>query len=379
VGPVKLRPFTGGPSGHFQGITLTADGKTLATAGADSRLKLWDVDTRKETATLAPFVAMPRFVECVAFSPDGKTLASGGVKQPVRLWDVAAKKEKDALPETVVVYSVAFSPDGKFLASGGGDSEGNFDRTKLESGEIQKLEDLPAKLEFKEIGEVKVWDLATKKTRTFYRGDTGRVWSLAFSPDGKTLAAGIRDGTVRLWDVATGKERLCLREKDRGARAVAFSPDGKTLAVALDAPTFAVVDWSTPAKLEKMFRERKDRVTLWDPATGRVRGRLEGHVGLVTALAFAPDGTLATATNVYSRRPDKTYVFSEGEVRLWDSTTGRPRGLRLTCSHMISSMAFGAGGRLLTVGGYVPRSDWHGSGPGEITLWDMAPRRGKAP
>ena len=246
---------------------------------------------------------------------------------------------------------------------------------KIQSGEIQKLEDLPDKFEFTEIGEVKVWDLATKKARTFYRGETGRVWSVAFSPDGKTLAAGLRDGTVRLWDVATGKERLCLREKDRGARAVAFSPDGKTLAVALDRPDFAIID---SAKLEKTLRERKDRVTLWDPASGRVRGRLEGHVGWVKALAFAPDGTLASAADVYSRRPDKTSVFSKGEVRLWDSTTGRPRGSPLTCPHAISSMAFGAGGRLLVVAGYLP-DPRRASGDGKITLWDLDPRRGKAP
>jgi RNA polymerase sigma factor (sigma-70 family) len=370
--PVKLRPF---PNAHLRSVTtlaLSADGKTLASGGRDFPLILWDVDARKERALLTAANGSPQWVDSAAFSPDGKTLALGDFPdQIISLWDVGAVKRKATLPESVFVYSIAFSPDGKALASAGGLQPDAFKG-------YWAFEDVPRKAG-KELAEVKVWDLATRKARTFYRGDTGRVMSVAFSPDGKTLAAGMRDGAVRLWDVATGKERLCLREKDRGVvNAVAFSPDGKTLAVALGCPDLPVPGPDTFQKLEKMLRERKDRVTLLDAASGRVRARLEGHAGRVEALAFSPDGTLATAAVVPPRDTGKPNDAT-GEVRLWDSTTGRLRGSPLTCPHTISSVAFGDGGRLLAVAGSVSTGRGEITRRGEITLWDLGPRRGKAP
>src|SRR5262249_41123266 len=138
--PVKLGPFPDAPGSPVNGVALTADGKSLASAHLHSQLKLWDLDSRKEMATVAPPAEIPLFVDCVAFSPDGKTLASGGDERTVRLWDVAAKKEKAVLQETVVVCSVAFSPGGQLLASGGRHSVDKVNGPKIQSGEIQKLE-----------------------------------------------------------------------------------------------------------------------------------------------------------------------------------------------------------------------------------------------
>ena len=117
-------------------------------------------------------------------------------------------------------------------------------------------------------------------------GDPGRATSVAFSPNGTTLAAGNADGTVRLWDMATGRQigRPLTGPADP-VTSVTFSPDGTTLASASPDHT----------------------VRLWDLATSRPVGApLTGHTGQVTSVAFSPDGkTLAAGS-------------ADHTVRLWD-------------------------------------------------------------
>jgi WD40 repeat protein len=132
------------------------------------------------------------------------------------------------------------------------------------------------------------------KIKSFLYGHSNPVRSVAFSPDGKTLASGSSDETVRLWDLAT---RQLLGEPlvghSNSVLSVAFSPDGKTLA----SGSF------------------DDTVRLWDLATRQPLGEpLVGHSLVVTSMAFSPDGkTLASGS----------YDFT---VRLWDLATRQPLG-----------------------------------------------------
>src|SRR5262249_32361643 len=73
------------------------------------------------------------------------------------------------------------------------------------------------------------------KPRAILKGHRDRVLSVAFSPEGNTLASGSGDRTIKLWDVATGKERATLTGHGDWVRSVAFSPDGNTLASGSDA------------------------------------------------------------------------------------------------------------------------------------------------
>ena len=157
---------------------------------------------------------------------------------------------------------------------------------------------------------------------------TAQVNSVAFSPDGKTLASGSADGTVRLWDVATRRQIGDDLSGGGAVNSVAFSPDGKTLATG----------------------SADDTVRLWDVATGQQIGDpLTGHTGPVTSVAFSPDGkTLASGSD-------------DDTVRLWDVAS---TGIATLTGHTgpVTSVAFSPDGKILA----------SGSDDRTVRLWDVA-------
>jgi WD40 repeat protein len=222
----KLR----GPKYGVSCVAFSSDGKTLATNGHDhdqseggTMVRLWDVATAKEKASLKGHTFG---VASVAFSSDGKTLVSGGggprsegyVRGEVKLWDLSTGKEKASLKGHLDgVFAVAFSPDGKLIASGSGEFASNGQPGP---------------------GEVKIWDAATRRERASLKKGLAVIRSVAFSPDSMTLASADVFGNVVLWDSNSGKRTATLQkfnplgkeENINPAYCVAFSTDGKTLA-----------------------------------------------------------------------------------------------------------------------------------------------------
>lgn len=272
----RLRATLKGHTGEVVGLAFSPDSKTLASASYDGTLKSWDMTTGKERATLGEYRGCLGYV---AFSPDGKTLASGAIGSPfplpdlgdVRLWDVATGKVRTTLKENtddLLIDDLLTGAAGEDVHSVAFSPDG-----KTLAAASRDM-------------TVKVWDVATAKRSTL-SGHTHAVYSVSFSPDGKTLASASGDKTVRLWDLATNKERATLKGHTESVMSVAFSPDGNILASA----------------------SRDKTVKLWDVATGKERVTLKGTPA-VWSVAFSPDGRMLASAG-------------GRELKVWDIATDK--------------------------------------------------------
>ncbi|MBC8872197.1 MAG: protein kinase [Planctomycetes bacterium] len=291
---VHLRSTLVGHGGEVWSVAFSPDDKTLASAGVDKVIKLWDVESSQPRAELTGHLAE---VCDVAFSPDGRTLASGGNDRIIKLWDVASgKPRREITDHTGGVRSVAFAPDGQRLISGSLDKTIRF--WDPQSGHEQLLisvhqaaiqsvtcsPDGQTVASASDDQTVKLHNAKTGQNVLTLVGHTDGVCDVAFSPDGKKLASVSWDKTIRIWEVATGNPLLEIKGHRDAVRSVAFSPDGKRLATGSDDNT----------------------IKLWDAETGRELATLRAHTGPVTAVTFSSDGRiLASASG------DKT-------VKLWE-------------------------------------------------------------
>lgn len=243
-------------------VAFSPDEQSLATAGWDGVIKLWDTANGALRWT-SPVVDA---IMGLAFSPDGRTLVSGGTDGQIRIWDPASGALLQTLNRHVgPVFRVAWSPNGKILVSAGHDAH------------------------------VRLWETVRADTgllkptpRKTLEGHTAPVRGLAFSPDGRTFASASWDRTVKLWDAQNGKQKASIALSAR-IEWLVWSPDGRYLA---------------SAELDRAF-------WVWDGEQQKQRTTFYGTMAPTRALAFSPDSsTLDTACE-------------DGSMKVWDMAAGQ--------------------------------------------------------
>jgi WD40 repeat protein len=326
-------------------VSFTPDGTRIAVWLAESTdpeaLTVWDVATGNRLA-VAPSDALP--LRTLRFAPDGREIII--VRDPTAMvWRLDPDAPTKLAGHGDEAWAVAFSRAGDLLASGCDDEGGDETNTiKLWDpkngrllrgwsggvGTVSSVAFAPdgltlASAHFDEPGSVRLWDVATGKLLASLEGHTAKARSVAFHPSGRWLASASSDRTVRIWDVAARRCVHVLQGHQKTIQEVAFSPDGKKLATAGDDGT----------------------VRLWDFASGKPTQALQG--GKIMSVAFSSDGTLLAAAE------------ASGQVRLWNTETGTARAT-LNCGHTIlHALAFSPRGETLAVADM----------SGRIQLWDI--------
>ncbi|QUQ64603.1 NACHT and WD repeat domain-containing protein [Kutzneria sp. CA-103260] len=334
-----------GSRGSAYTVAYSPDGHTLAAGYVyQNVVRLWDVTDPSHPVSLGqpiPEDASVDSILAVKFSPDGRTLAVGGHANHigdngsggfVDLWNLTSPSHPVLLgrpastgvsPEdsSSSIESLAFSPDGRTLAAG------------------------------RSVGVVSLWNVTrpddvTSDGEAFDTCSPSYLFSLAFSPDSRTLAAGCRtatdpgDGTIDLWN-ATDPSHPTRRGQPLNAgsnvESVAFSPDGHTLAAGaedFDVHLWNLADPEHPAPLGK-------------PLTGPAQA--------VMSVAFSPDGHILAAGG------------ADHTVHLWnvtDATDIVPLGRPLAGpGNAVDAVAFSPDSRTLAAG----------NANGDVDLWNLPP------
>jgi WD40 repeat protein len=421
-------------------VAFSPDGARVASAGADGTVMIWDRLALRETLTLGGHADK---VTALSFNPDGKTLASGSADGAVCIWHAASGQRLAAFQgHAGRVTGLAFDPAGRRLASAGEQERSSgllptgelktWDPTTGKALACRGLQDLLTAVAFSPNGKYLVaagflltaFDAATLTRVPTFEGERHRAvqrhmpgassppWTcVAFSADGKWLAAGSSAGLVRAWDAATdlelfaqhtpgragvsgltfcgpdgrilaaatadntvqawytrsGKPAFALRGHTRAVKAVACSPDGRCLASGGEDQTLKLWDLSRrdddltlrPANEgvtgvvfspngKNLASATRDKVLkVWDMTTGKWTLTLRRLPWVVNGLAFRPGGQLAGACG-------------DGKVRVWEIPSGRER-LCLDSSAPLHAVAFSPNGGALA----------GAAGDGTVRVWEF--------
>ena len=288
-------------------------------------------------------------VTSLSWSPDGQTLASGSTDGTLALWDVTRDKRFPTMQAPLWINSVAWSTDGIYLASGSlsvlaentillwnPSTGGNVETISVPTPDLWSIAWSPDSrtLAAGTEDEVILWNIASGQVSTL-EGHTGIVLSLAWSPNGQVFASGSQDGTIILWNAITGEHlRTVTSYPDVYISSLSWSPDGGFLAATSCSANSGVLEYCL--------------ILILDPSTGERLQTLQGDSSIFTDLAWSPNGEILAAGSL------------EGTITLWDTSTWKH--LRTFRGHVDTRcLAWSPDGHILA----------SGSEDGTIILWSV--------
>jgi len=375
----KLLTVLKGHSSDVRTIAFSPDGKILASGSRDKNICLWNVETKKE---LNCFEGHLSDVRGVMFSPNGKILASVSKDISIRLWDTTIGKQMASFRgHSEDIRTLSFSPNGNILATGSLDGNillWDMNINKLLSsmgGHVSSIFNLTFNTDANILvssskNAIYLWNTYTKQPLMFFNQNSfraanffgnkiiafatlgnlihlqniytkdiiktfkhsDRIYDIAISPDGKTLASSSRDKSIYLWDTTNAaKKPMRLKGHSSYVTTIAFHPYENILASGSWNNTVCLWDTVSGKKLAQFNKHNShisdvafsfngkllassswdNTIYLWDTFTYKEVKQLKGHTKPVFVVAFSPNSKLLASGSA-----DKT-------VSLWDIHTGK--------------------------------------------------------